>query len=146
MSAQCGRRFDEELLSGYVDDALSQGDRQRVDRHLEECPSCRALVDQIAAVHVVARGTRFRVEDLQWSELPRTGGSRALRRTGWLLLALWGAALASVLAWQLVVAPEPLWHKALILGGVSGIALLGLSVLLDRLHDLKTDRYRRVQR
>jgi anti-sigma factor RsiW len=146
MSAHCSRRFDEELLSGYIDDALSQGDRQRVELHLEECPACSELVAELAAVHQAARGTRFRIVDLQWSELPRTPGSGAVRRVGWILLALWALSVAALLGWQLAIAPEPWWGKALILGGASGFALLALSVLFDRLHDLKTDRYRRVQR
>jgi hypothetical protein len=34
----------------------------------------------------------------------------------------------------------------LVFGGVAGVALLFLGVLLDRLHVLKTDRYREVRK
>ena len=33
MPEPCGRAFDEALLSGYLDDALVQGDEQRVRVH-----------------------------------------------------------------------------------------------------------------
>jgi anti-sigma factor RsiW len=36
-----------ELVSSYLDDALSAGERARFDAHLATCPGCVAYVDQI---------------------------------------------------------------------------------------------------
>ena len=36
-----------ELVSSYLDDALSAGERSRFDAHLATCPGCVAYVDQI---------------------------------------------------------------------------------------------------
>jgi anti-sigma factor RsiW len=147
MSAACGRRFDEELLTGYLDQALTQGERQLVERHLEDCVECRAVVDELGAVRRAARGTTFVVPaDEQWRELPRTAGSRLLRLGGWGLLLAWLGLVGGLVVVELARAGMPAWERLLLGGGIAAVLLLLLSVLLDRLHDLKTDRYRRVQR
>ena len=147
MTTPCDRRFDEELLSGYIDRALTQGERQQVELHLERCAECRALVGELGAVRSAARASTFTMPaDEQWNELPRTGGSRALRLGGWLALALWAALLAGGGTIALVTAGISTWEKIAIVGGVVGFALLLGSVLLDRMRDLRHDRYRRVQK
>jgi predicted anti-sigma-YlaC factor YlaD len=139
--------FDEALLTGYLDRMLSQGDRQRVDLHLESCSSCRSLFDTMTAVRGAARETRFAVpSDEQWQERPRTTGSRWARTAGWSLLAVWAVTLCAFLLFQLASSGEPLWEKVAVLGGLGAAGILLVSVLLDRLHDLPTDRYRGVQK
>jgi anti-sigma factor RsiW len=147
MTEPCGRRFGEELLSGYVDGMLAQGERQRVELHLASCAACRELTDQLGAVRQAARGSAFAVPtDEQWRELPRSGPSRALRLGGWTLLLAWAGLVAALAVVELLRAGMPTWERLALLGGGGGFLLLLLSVLLDRLHDLKTDRYTRVQR
>jgi predicted anti-sigma-YlaC factor YlaD len=143
----CGRRFDEELLSGYLDRALSQGERQLVELHLEGCAACRSLLDGLGAVRQAARGTAFEAPtDEQWSELPRTTGSRLLRLGGWGLLLAWLTAMTALAIIELARSGMPTWERLAVGGAIIGFLLLLLSVLLDRLHDLRTDRYQRVQR
>ena len=147
MSSACGRRFGEELLSGYVDGALAQGDRQRVELHLASCASCRELAGQLGALREAARGTAFVMPaDEQWRELPRSGPSRALRLGGWTLLLAWVALIAGYSVVEVLRSGMPAWERLALLGGAGAFLLLLLSVLLDRLHDLKTDRYTRVER
>jgi anti-sigma factor RsiW len=52
-----------ELVTDYLEGALSRGDRLRFEAHLEECPHCAAYLDQIRAT-ITASG-RFREEWLQ---------------------------------------------------------------------------------
>lgn len=147
MSAACDRRFDESLLSGYLDRILTQGERQQVELHLETCPSCRALLADLGALRGAARTSSFAVPpDEQWNELPRTGGSRALRLSGWALLIAWLALVGGAAAVGLATSGAPTWEKLAIVGAIAGFGLLLLSVLLDRLRDLRHDRYQRVQK
>lgn len=146
-SAPCGRRFGEELLSGYLDGALTQRERQRVSLHLESCPDCRRELAELGALRSAARGTAFTLPaDEEWPELPRTAGSRALRLGGWTVVVLWLVAVAAIGLVELLRSSAPAWERVALAGGVAGFALLLLSVLLDRLHDLRFDRYRRVQK
>lgn len=36
-----------DLLTAYMDDALTAGERERLDRHLELCPPCTQYLDQM---------------------------------------------------------------------------------------------------
>ena len=145
--APCGRRFPEELLSGYLDRALTQGEHQRVRVHLEDCAACRGLLAELAALRETAMNTRFLIPaDDQWDERPRGGLSRLLRGGGWLVVTAWLVAIGGFAAWLVATAPESLFEKLLIFGGASGGALLFLSALVDRLRALPGDRYRRVEK
>ena len=69
LPAPCGRRFPEELLSGYLDRALTQGEEQRVRVHVEDCAACRTLLDELAALRETAMTTRFQIPpDDQWDD------------------------------------------------------------------------------
>jgi len=145
--APCGRRFAEELLSGYLDGALTQGDAQRVRLHLEDCSECRARVHEMSDLREVTMSTRFEVPaDDQWDERPRGALSRASRGLGWVLLVAWAVAVAGFALWQLATGPEGLLEKTLVFGGASGAVLLFLSILADRLRTLAGDRYRGVSK
>ncbi len=143
----CPKSFDETLLSGYIDGVLAQGDRQRVRLHLEDCPSCRAQLSELELLRETTLSTRFALPpDEQWSELPRGPLSRLVRGTGFWVVGIWAAALASFALYQLAVSPQGWLEKLAVFGGLSGFTLLLVSVLLDRLRDLKTDRYRGVRK
>ena len=145
--AACGRRFDEALLSGYLDNALTQREQQLVSLHLEGCADCRRELDDLTALRVAARGTAFELPaDDAWGELPRTAGSRALRLGGWTLVLVWLAVVIGSGVVELMRSAVPAWGRVAIAASVAGFALLLLSVLLDRLHDLRYDRYRKVRR
>lgn len=145
MPEPCGRTFDEALLSGYVDRALVQRDGQRVRVHLEQCAACRAVVEDLRAVREVTMSTTFETpRDDEWPEAPRTGPSRLLVALGWPLVAAWGALLTGYALWGSWRETENLVERLLLLGGVTGFALLFFGVLLDRLKTAKTDPYREV--
>jgi len=145
--AACGRRFDESLLSGYLDGALTQQERQQVSLHLEACPHCRAELDDLSSLRAAARGTAFALPaDDEWGELPRTAGTRALRLGGWTLILVWLAVVVGSGLVELMRAAVPAWERVAVAGVVAGLTLLLLSVLLDRLRELRHDRYRRIQK
>ncbi len=147
MPEPCGRTFDEVLLSGYLDDALVQGDEQRVRLHLEDCATCRTLVEELAAVREATMSSTFDTpRDHEWPEMPRTGASRLAHRLGWPLAIAWVALFGGYALWQLWTEAEILLEQLILVGGVFGVGLLFLRVLLDRLDAMKTDRYREVKK
>lgn len=44
-----------ELVTAYLDQALPARERRQLDRHLAGCEGCRAYVDQIRSVRLLAR-------------------------------------------------------------------------------------------
>ncbi|MFQ5527717.1 MAG: zf-HC2 domain-containing protein [Thermoanaerobaculia bacterium] len=144
---ECGRSFDEALLTGYLDHALTQEEEQRVRVHLEDCGTCRELVEELTMMRRTTMETEFKVptED-QWDERPRGTGSGLAFSVGWLMLIIWAVGIAGFVlgeAWQ---GTQSLGEKLFAFGGLSAVALLVLSVVIDRLRTLKTDRYRRVKK
>ena len=147
MSSSCTRSIDESLLSGYLDGALTQGETQRIRLHLEECASCRQQVEEMRTLREVALSTRFTAppED-RWPELPKTRISRFSRFSGWLLVILWLVVVSGLALWRFLSNTGDPVEIFLVLGLPGGFVLLFASVLLDRLRDLKTDRYRGIHR
>jgi anti-sigma factor RsiW len=137
--------FDETLLSGYLDGELTQGEAQRVTVQLENDPEARRLLEEMRRLRQATMTTAFRVPaDDQWDERPRGGLALLSRGLGWLLLAVWLVATAGYGLWQLAVSPQSPWVKLGVFGALTGLALLFLSVLVDRLRTAPGDRYRRV--
>ncbi len=147
MASNCKRPFDEELLSGYIDNALPHHQAQRVRLHCEVCSSCRELHDQLLSMRQAALDTQFPVpDDQEWPELPRTRFSGFSRSLGWLLLTSWSLVISSYALWRFLSQTGDPLEIFLVLGLPGAFLLLFISVLLDRLSELKTDRYRGVHR
>ena len=147
MPEPCGRAFDEALLSGYLDDALIEGDDQRVRVHLEDCATCRTLVEELAALRETTMGSTFETpRDEEWAEAPRTRASGLIRGLGWPLVIAWATLVVGYALWEGWLESENLIERLMLVGGVSGFALLLLGVLVDRLKAMKTDRYLEVQK
>jgi predicted anti-sigma-YlaC factor YlaD len=139
--------FPEELLSGYLDGALTQQEEQQVRVHLERSPEARRLLDQLAALRGASRSTSFApAEDRQWSEAARTPATTVARRLGFALLATWLLAAVGIALYEASRQATSMtwWEATLLVTGVGGALLLFGSVLADRLRDLRVDRYRRV--
>lgn len=144
---KCERTFDEALLTGYLDGVLTQADDQRVRLHLEDCADCRRLIDEMRETREATMTTRFELPaDDQWNETPRGLASRLSFGLGWTLLLIWGVGILGLVAGHIWSDGMPLIEKLLLFGGVSGAALLFLSVLIDRLKTMRNDPYRRVEK
>jgi hypothetical protein len=143
----CPTSFDQTLLSGYLDRELTQGDDQRVRLHLEKCPHCRGVYDELASLRETAMSTRFDTpSDDQWDERPRGILSLATRGLGWTMVIIWLVAVSAFGLWHAATGPDSLLERLLIFGGLLAGALLFVSVLIDRLKTSRTDRYRGVQK
>jgi hypothetical protein len=143
----CGRTFDEALLTGYLDGVLTQADDQQVRLHLEDCADCRRLIEGMRETREATMTTRFELPaDDQWNEAPRGLASRLSLGLGWTLLLVWAVGVCGLVVGHLWSDAMPLTEKLLLFGGISGVALLLLSVLIDRLKTMGNDPYRKVEK
>ena len=69
-----------------------------------------------------------------------------MRRFGWLLIVIWVLGAGGLALQSFVASQDPLFEKLLIVLLIGGPVLLFLSVLLDRVKALKTDRYKGVEK
>jgi anti-sigma factor RsiW len=147
MKVDCAGSFDEALLSGYLDGSLTQGQTQQVRLHLERCAACRELFAEMAALREATSSTEFEVPGAEhWPELPRGLWSRMGRRLGWTVMIAWLVVITGFALWRLATETGDPFEVFLVLGLPGAVGLLFLSVTIDRLRELKTDRYRGVQR
>lgn len=140
-------RFDEALISGYLDGELAQRDDQRVRVHLEDCAGCRDIADGMRQVKEATMTSEFQVpEDNQWDEKPRGSLSGFLSSFGWMIAIAWVVAIIGYFIWQVATDSENLLEAVLVFGLWLGFGLVFLSVLIDRLKTFRTDPYRRIEK
>lgn len=60
MPRVCTGRFDETLLSGFLDGVITARERQGVRAHLVACARCRRLLSELAEIRQACLTTRFR--------------------------------------------------------------------------------------
>jgi predicted anti-sigma-YlaC factor YlaD len=147
MADRCPARFDETLISGHFDGELTQAAAQKVRLHLEDCEYCRAVLSELRALREATMATEFhKPDDSQWDERPQTSASLVARGTGWIIAIVWVVFFAGYALWQFWHGSANLVERFLIFGGLSALALLFTSVLLDRLRAARTDPYREVEK
>lgn len=137
----------DEMLSGYLDGELTQGDRQRVDLHLEACSKCRGVYEELADLRESVGKMSFgEISRQEWSEIMNDLPIRASRGAGWLLyvagfLIVCGFGCYEFVADDTVPALIKTGIGALVIGSL----LLFVSVLRERLIVRKTDKYKDVE-
>ena len=66
--------------------------------------------------------------------------------SGWIIAIVWAVFFAGYTLWQFWQGSTDLFQRILVFGGLSALALLFTSVLLDRLRAARTDPYREVEK
>ncbi len=137
-----------EMLSGFVDNELTQQDSQRVQVHINQCTQCTDELNDIRTLR--NRIGTARLSDVQqdtWRETMNDITVKTSRGIGWLLV-IGGVLLAGSVALIKGFADFSSLGtmEKLVVGGVyGGLLLLFVSVLRQRLIERKKDRYKDVE-
>lgn len=136
----------EVSLSGFLDGELTQQEGQRVEVHLRTCDRCRSVYQELQRAQAAARALEIpQPSRKEWREMESRILERGARGIGWIILCVWLVTTAAYGSLHYALSPdEPLINKILVFGAFLGVALLFLSVLLERMRERRTDRYRRV--
>ena len=149
-ASSTGRRTEahvNELLSGYLDDELTQQKRQLVSLHLEACSACSENLEGLRALR--ERMGQAQLGDTNkdiWREMMDDTAVKLSRGTGWFLfigglLAIAGIAIVMFFTSSSISGVEKLLISAVYLG----LGALFVSVLRQRLIERKTDKYKDVE-
>jgi anti-sigma factor RsiW len=139
----------QELLTGYIDNELSDQQRQRLDGHLRTCQTCTRELEQLTAMKEELAMLKFK--EPSDAELQRYWSSiynRLERGVGWILFSL-GAIVALCyggvkLVEEMISDPEiSLVLKIGVIALICGTVVLFVSLLRERLTLRKTDKYSR---
>ena len=133
----------KQLLSGYLDGELDEKSRRLVEQHIAACPNCRTELDKLKRLLEVTNEMKFKepaeeVWDNYWSNIY----NRLERTTGWLIFVLGGVALAAWAVYEFVTDPTIEAVKKILIGApMIGLAVLLISVIRERAHKSKSDKY-----
>ncbi len=142
----------KDLMMGYLDDELDDAQKQSFEDHLASCQDCsgelegfrelKQITDQVALVEP---------EDKIWQDYWSGIYNRVERRIGWILFSAAAILLLIYGGFRLIEAliKDPtvdIILKAGLLAIIAGLAVLFVSVLRERIHFWKRDRYKDVRR
>ena len=136
-----------ELLSGYIDEELTQQDRQRVRLHCEACDACRQELELLLSMREKVGTARLSdIDEHVWRENMNDTTVKATRGIGWLVF-IGGALLGLGFAVYEITTDSSLstFEKIIIAGIYGGLLLLFVSVLRQRLIERKSDKYKDVE-
>ncbi|MEM9057580.1 MAG: zf-HC2 domain-containing protein [Pseudomonadota bacterium] len=134
-------------LSGYLDGELTQQERQRVERYLEDNEDAARLLRELRELREqVGKAELAPYGEDKWRETMNDATVQVTRGVGWLLLATGLVMLAGFAVVALVTDPTvPGWVRAALVLSYGGGAVLLVSVLRQRLIERKTDKYNDVE-
>jgi len=141
------RLHDEGLLSGYLDGELTQAEMQFVELRLEASEELRRELAQLKQLREATMEMKFtEPTEKEWDEHAQGIFSSGARSLGWVMVVAWSACLLVYGGWQFLTSTEDLLVKLMVFGLCSGLGLLFVSVLVDRIRGYGRDKYRRVIR
>jgi hypothetical protein len=140
------------MLMGYLDGELSAGESREIEKHLNECTECSEELGQFRKLKEITDDISLnepedRVFEQYWSCVY----NRIERRLGWILLSVSGTILVIYLGFMAIEAiVEDHTISIVLKGGLlmfyASLVILLFSVLRERLHFRKKDRYKDVRR
>ena len=146
MSAEC--QGVQALFSGYLDGELSDEDRARVGRHIAGCPECATEFEAYKEMVEVADMVKFKDPPQEaWEHYWEGIYNRIERGAGWLVFVIGAVVLVAFGVYEFVTDPATeAIVKIIIAAPVIGILALLISVIREKAHLRKTDKYKEIQR
>jgi len=142
----------KDLLMGYLDNELSDEQRNRFEEHLAGCPECAGELKEFQKLKAITdEVTLVEPEDRIWQDYWTGVYNRIERGIGWLIFSLAAILLAIYGGFKLIEeivtdATTGMLLKLGLLALIVGLAILFVSVLRERMYFWSKDRYRNVRR
>lgn len=132
------------LISGHLDRELDAEQQADLDAHLTVCPACQRELDEMKRLFW-GTTSAFAARDIPeeaWDDFLDNVYNRLERGTGWAVFLIGATCLLVFGIYEFVREP---WTnallKVLLATPVAGLAILFISVLRQRLENIKGDRY-----
>jgi len=137
---------------GYLDNELSDEQRQQFEEHLAGCGECASELEEFKKLKAITdEVTLVEPEDRIWQEYWDGIYNRIERGVGWILFSVAAILLTIYGGFKVIeeLIKDPTVGMILkigLLALIAGIAILFVSVLRERLYFWKKDRYKDVRR
>jgi predicted anti-sigma-YlaC factor YlaD len=142
----------EELLNALVDGELDALDEQRLQKHLESCPRCRAELRRLEQLEgIMARVTLPQLADREWEKHWASLYNRLERGVGYTLaglgaLVLLGYGLYRFTNEWLSDTSVPVVFKVGVCLLIGGLLVLAVSTIREKIVTYRHDRYKEIVR
>lgn len=139
----------QALMSGHLDGELDAEQTAQLQAHIEVCKSCQKEFEEMKQLVSTTSTLRFESPPEEvWDSFLEGVYNRLERKTGWTIFIIGVIVLAGLSIYFFIAEP---WGTALMKLAVAtpvvGFCIIFISVLRQRLHVAKTDRYsKEVQR
>ena len=128
----------------YLDGEMSAAERAAFEEHLSSCGECRQSMDELGSVERLTGMMKIRdPQDDFWESYWKKLFRRLERKTGWLLMIAGAVLIVLYALWKGVTdLGEITFMKVVTVIVAAGFVILLISVIRERLHQHKTDRYK----
>ena len=132
----------------YLDGEMSDSERVVFERHIEQCGECREVLKDLRKLQTLTGRIKMKdPTDEFWEDYWKSIYRRIERRTAWIFIIAGALMLIAYELYRSVLSFGKITFEkvALVLFVVGGILLI-VSVVRERAHQYKTDRYKDVER
>jgi len=142
----------KDLMMGYLDNELSEKQRNRFEEHLAGCPECADELKEFQKLKAITdEVTLVEPEDKLWQDYWTGIYNRIERDIGWIIFSVSAILLSIYGGFKLIEeiisdATVGMLLKIGLIALVVGLAILFVSVLRERIYFWSKDRYRNVRR
>lgn len=142
----------KDLMMGYLDDELSNEQRQTLDKHLSNCKQCQSELESFRTLKAITDDiTLTEPEDRMWEQYWGNIYNRLERGIGWIIFGLSAVLLLIYGGFKMIeeIITDPtigLTLKVGLLALIVGLAVLLVSAARERMFFWKKDRYKDVRR
>ena len=142
----------KDLMMGYLDNELTQPQRQEFEEHIASHPECAAEFEEFKKLQQITDSISLaEPEDKIWDQYWSSTYNRIERGLGWIVFSAAAILLLIYGGFKLIeeIVTDPT-IDIILKGGllllIVGLAILFMSVLRERLFIQKKDRYKDVRR
>ena len=142
----------KDMMMGYLDNELSDEQRNRFEEHLAGCPECAGELEDFRKLKAITdEVTLVEPEDRIWQDYWNGVYNRIERSVGWIIFSVAAILLTIYGGFKLIetIVTDATTGMLLKLGLIAlivGLAILFVSVLRERMYFWSKDRYRNVRR
>lgn len=142
----------KDLMMAYLDNELDDEQRRVFEGHLASCPGCTKELKEFEKLKQLTNSvTLAEPEDRIWQQYWGNVYNRMERNVGWILFSVAAILLLIYGGFELIeqiITDQTVGAllKVALLALITGLAILFVSVLRERVYFWKKDRYKDVRR
>jgi predicted anti-sigma-YlaC factor YlaD len=132
----------------YIDGEMSGEEAADFEAHLSNCKDCRGTVQRFKELKSITGRLKMKdPTDEFWDSYWKSLYRRMERRVAWIFIAIGGVMFVAYAVYEIIRSfNEFTWDKVALAFVMIGVLLLLISVVRERMHQYRVDRYKDVER